>query len=105
MINKEILRRIKLVVFDLDGTLVDDNDKIGEKTKALIKELSGLGVKFSIATGRLLSAVTEHADSLEIKIPLITLDGTLIQRYPGEKSIFESHLPNRYVARALKFSR
>lgn len=104
MIDKDILKRIKLVVFDLDGTLVNDQNQIGEETKSLIRELSSLGVQFSIATGRLLSAVTDHADDLGIKIPLITLDGTLIQRYPGDKSIFEAHLPQKYVQRALKFA-
>ncbi|MEW6654836.1 MAG: HAD family hydrolase [Bacteroidota bacterium] len=104
MIDKDILKKIKLVVFDLDGTLVNDQNQVGDETKCLIKELSSLGVQFSIATGRLLSAVTEHADQLGIKIPLITLDGTLIQRYPGDKSIFESHLPKKYVQRALKLA-
>jgi Cof subfamily protein (haloacid dehalogenase superfamily) len=104
MIDKNILRKIKLVVFDLDGTLVNDQNQIGEETKSLIKELSSLDVQFSIATGRLLSAVTNHADELGIKIPLITLDGTLIQRYPGDKSIFEAHLPAKYVQRALKLA-
>ncbi len=104
MIDKDILKRIKLVVFDLDGTLVNDQNQIGEETKSLIKELSSIGVQFSIATGRLLSAVTNHADELGIKIPLITLDGTLIQRYPGDKSIFESHLPIKYVQRALNLA-
>ena len=104
MLNKELLRNIELVVFDLDGTLLDDEGNLSEETKTLVKELSGLGVKFSIATGRLLSAVTEIADMLEIKIPLITLDGTLIQRYPGEKSIFEAYIPSKYVLRALKLA-
>jgi len=104
MINKEILKRIRLVVMDLDGTLLDDNNQIGDETKNLVNELSGLGVQFSIATGRLLSAVTEHADCLKIKIPLITLDGALIQRYPGDKCIFESRLSERTVLRALNLA-
>lgn len=104
MLNKELLRKIELVVFDLDGTLLDDEGNVGEETKILVRKLSKLGVRFSIATGRLLSAVTEIADALEIKIPLITLDGTLIQRYPGEKSIFESYLPQKYVLRALRLA-
>jgi Cof subfamily protein (haloacid dehalogenase superfamily) len=104
MINKELLRRIKLVVFDLDGTLTDDNGIIGEETKNLIKDLSRLGVKFTIATGRLLSAVTNYADELDIKIPLITLEGTLIKRSPADKSVFEAFLPKKYVLRALKLT-
>lgn len=101
MINKDILKNIKLVVFDLDGTLLNENGKIGEESKSLIKELQNKNVLFSIATGRLLSAVSDIADELEIKIPLITLDGTLIKRFPNEKSVYESHLPVKYVKRAL----
>ena len=104
MINKELLRNIELVVFDLDGTLLDDNGNLGEETKSLVRELSQLGVKFSIASGRLLTAITEFADILEIKVPIISLDGSLIQRYPGEPSIFESHIPAKYVSRALKLA-
>lgn len=104
MLNKEILRNIELVVFDLDGTLLDDNGNLGEETITLVKELMGMGVKFSIATGRLLTAVTEFADILEIKNPIISLDGTLIQRYPGEESLFESHIPEKYVLRAIRFA-
>lgn len=104
MINKDILKEIKLVVFDLDGTLLDENGKAGEESKRLIKELSKKNVLFSIATGRLLSAVTEIADELEIKTPLITLDGTLIKRYPNEKSVYESHVPVKHVKRALNLA-
>ena len=104
MIDKGLLRKIELVVFDLDGTLTDDNDQIGDETKSLIKELTSFGVKFTIATGRLLSAVTHHADSLEIKIPLITLDGSLIKRYPTGQNVFESFLPEKHVLRALKLA-
>ncbi|PKL84197.1 MAG: hypothetical protein CVV24_01100 [Ignavibacteriae bacterium HGW-Ignavibacteriae-3] len=104
MLNKEILRRIKLVVFDLDGTLLDDDGNISDETVDLIHQLSALGVQFSIATGRLLSAVTDIADRLKIEIPLITLDGTLIQRSPGGDNIFESYLPAKYVSRALRLA-
>ncbi len=104
MIDKKILQRIKLVVFDLDGTLVDDDNQIGKETLYLINELTKLGVKFSIATGRLLSAVTDHADNLNITLPLITLDGTLIKRTPDGKSIFQAYLPAKYVKRALKLA-
>ncbi len=104
MIQKEYLRKIKLVVMDLDGTLVDDEDTISEETVTLIKKLRKMGVEFTIATGRLLSAVLDHADKLEIKIPLITLDGTIVNRYPGEPSIFESFLNVKHVKKAINLA-
>lgn len=104
MISKEYLRKIKLVVFDLDGTLIDDNNTISNEIISLISELSKHGVMFTIATGRLISAVLDHADSIGIKIPLITLDGTLIQRRPGEKCLYKSPLSSKHVKRAIKLA-
>ncbi|MFA7228961.1 MAG: Cof-type HAD-IIB family hydrolase [Melioribacteraceae bacterium] len=104
MLNKEILRKIELVVFDLDGTLLDDDGNVSEETIGLVAQLSSLGVRFSIATGRLPSAVTEIAARLGIDIPLITLDGTLIQGSSGGEIIFESYLQPKYVNRALRLA-
>lgn len=104
MINKELLKRIELVVFDLDGTLTDDRDNISPQIISLIKKLKNKGVKFSIATGRLHSAVLEHAKKIEIDIPLITLDGTLIKNPATDEIIFESSVPKKYVKRALELS-
>jgi Cof subfamily protein (haloacid dehalogenase superfamily) len=104
MIRKELLRRLRLVVLDLDGTLVDDEDNISEETVTLIKEIRKFGVEFTIATGRLLCAITHHAEKLDIKIPLISLDGTIVNRYPGEPSIFEAFMPVKHVKRALRLA-
>ncbi|MDP3444732.1 MAG: HAD family hydrolase [Ignavibacteria bacterium] len=104
MNGPEILKNIKAVIFDLDGTLIDDNDTINEETKSLIKALSKKDVVFSIATGRILSAVTYHADDLGITAPLITLDGTLIQRSLDQPVIFQSCLKESTVKRALNLA-
>ncbi len=42
----------KLVVLDIDGTLVTSEKKVTQKTKDYIKKASELGVKFAIASGR-----------------------------------------------------
>lgn len=42
----------KLVVLDIDGTLVTNDKKVTEKTKEYIKKASEMGVKFVIASGR-----------------------------------------------------
>ncbi|GAB4131670.1 MAG: Cof-type HAD-IIB family hydrolase [Ignavibacteriales bacterium] len=103
-INTDTLKDIKLIVFDLDGTLLNNDNQIGEETIELVKKLRQLGVRFSIASGRLHSAIIEHAATLEIKTPLISLDGCLIKSYPEEKILFESFVPKRYVTRALELA-
>ena len=103
MIDKNVLKTLKLVVFDLDGTLLNDRNEIGKDSIELVKKLQKAGVDFSIATGRLYSAMEQHAETLNLKIPLITLDGCLIQTREG-KIIFESCIKDKHTKKAIKLA-
>lgn len=104
MLSKERLKAIQLIIFDLDGSLLKSNGTIGDDTKHLVKKLEKLGVMFSFATGRLHSAILQYAEILDIKTPLISLDGCLIKNHPEGKIIFESFVPTKYVSQVLGFT-
>ena len=104
LINIKKLRNIKLVVSDLDGTLLSDDGTIGEQSKELITELQNYGVRFSFATGRLYSAVKDFANELKIDNPIISLDGSYIVDYPSNETIFESFVKEKYVKKAIMFA-
>ena len=104
MIDYKLLKKIKLIVFDLDGTLLRSDNTISAKTIQYVSELRGLGVRFSFATGRLHSAIIDHAATLNLRTPLISLDGSLIKSYPEGKILFESYIPEKYVKRAIELT-
>jgi Cof subfamily protein (haloacid dehalogenase superfamily) len=104
MFNRDKLRRIKIIVADLDGTLLTSNAEISERAKYLIKELKKKDVLFTFASGRLHSALTSFAEELKLNVPLISLDGSLIKNHLEEKVLFESIVPQRYVKKALQYS-
>lgn len=104
MSDKERLKNIKIVVSDLDGTLLKNDGSVGLETKKLIRELHNYDVLFSFATGRLHSAVTDIAKDLEIKNPIISLDGSVIKDFPSGETIFESFLKKKYVEKAVKYA-
>jgi hypothetical protein len=104
MPDKERLKNIKIVVSDLDGTLLKNDGSVGIETKKLIRELHNYDVLFSFATGRLHSAVTDTAKDLEIKNPIISLDGSVIKDFPSGETIFESFLKKKYVEKAVKYA-
>jgi len=104
MSDKERLKNIKIIVSDLDGTLLKNDGSVGVETKQLIRELHNYDVLFSFATGRLHSAVTDIAKELEIKNPIISLDGSLITDYPSGEIIFESFLKKKYVEKAVQYA-
>jgi len=98
------LGNIKIVVFDLDGTLLSNRGEIGEETKELIKKLKTYNVRFSFATGRLHTAIMKYAGELEIDTPLISLDGCLIKSYPKNEILFESFVKEKHVKKAVNFA-
>lgn len=105
MINKDNLSQLKLIVFDLDGTLLNDQGMIGSETQKLVKELKNFDVRFTMASGRLQCAITEYASLLELKTPIISLDGALIKsNFNGGDTVFESFVPERYVRKAVKLA-
>jgi Cof subfamily protein (haloacid dehalogenase superfamily) len=83
----EVLRmknRIKLVISDLDGTLLNKDHALSEYTKSVVKALTNENIPFWIATGR------HHCDALNISKKLgvdtflITANGATIADFSGE---------------------
>ena len=103
MLDNSKLKNLKLIVSDLDGTLLNDEGRIGSKSIELIDRLKSQGVRFSFASGRLHSAILEYANTLNISSPLISLDGSLIKSN-GNKIIYESYVPERYVRKAIELA-
>lgn len=76
---KHQLRGIKLLVIDIDGTLVDFQGEIGKKTLYLSKELKKIGIYCTLSSARSFYYSSHIAEELDIDIPFITLDGALIK--------------------------
>lgn len=57
----------KLVVLDIDGTLVNSKKQITEKTKEYIKKASEMGVRFIIASGRTPYGILPIAKEIELE--------------------------------------
>lgn len=104
LIDKNRLKKLKLIVFDVDGTLVNERDEIGQETIKYVKLLREMGVRFSFASGRQHSALLHHAETLNIISPLISLDGTLIKSHPEGKIVSESTIPDKYVRKAIQMA-
>lgn len=104
MLDESRLKNLGLIVFDLDGTLLRDDDSISPEVVELVTELKKLGVRFSFASGRLHSAIKRHAETLKITTPLISLDGSLIKSFPKGDIIFHSYVKAKYVHKAIQMA-
>ena len=104
MLNTDRLKNIELIVSDVDGTLLNDEGIVGKHTKYLINELKRSGVMFSFASGRLHSALLPVAEELNIRVPIISLDGTVIKSVNTDEYIHQLFLKKKNVKKAIELS-
>lgn len=95
---------MKLVVSDLDGTLLNEHSQISDETREAIKKLTEKGVDFAIATGRGIGSVKAFKERLGLNIYLICNNGANIYD-KNENTIFEKCMQEETVEKIIKFFR
>lgn len=70
--------KYKLICIDLDGTLLNDNKEVSIENIKIIQEAIKKGVVICITTGRILKFVDKYNDILNISIPVIASNGSII---------------------------
>jgi hydroxymethylpyrimidine pyrophosphatase-like HAD family hydrolase len=90
----------RLVVTDLDGTLLDPAGRLSPRTRQVVDELRRRGVSLALATSRRLSGVWAIAQELGGPLWLIVYDGALTQAYPTARVLAQRTLPPAQGQRA-----
>lgn len=80
---------IKLIVSDMDGTILNSSKKLTEKTKDAIRFARINGVNFTIATGRMYSSAAIFARQLDVNLPIIACNGALIKNHLTKEVLYE----------------
>lgn len=78
----------KLIVTDMDGTLLNDDKNVSEENKKALKKAREMGIKIAIATGRIYTSAKFYANLLELDTPIIACNGAIIRE---EKSGYTLH--------------
>ena len=76
---------IKLLVIDIDGTLLNPWRQVTARTLAAVRAAQRAGIIVTLATGRRYRNSLEIANELGIDIPVIVCDGALIMQHPHGK--------------------
>lgn len=75
----------KLVVLDVDDTIVTKTNKLSEATRRAVLAVQKRGVAVTLASGRMYQTMRRLADELAIETPLISCNGALVR---GGKTVF-----------------
>lgn len=94
---------VKLVVIDLDGTLLNPQHSISQVSKQTLKQVYQQGIEIMLATGRHYQDVYLLAQQLHIPTALITSNGARVHNEQA-KLIYENHIPENLVAEILALS-
>ncbi|SFP73092.1 Cof-type HAD-IIB family hydrolase [Sphingomonas rubra] len=90
---------VRLVVSDVDGTLVDKNKKLTDGTVAAVGRLREAGVGFTIISARPRSGLMPLLDALELDEPVGAFNGGIVFRRSGE--VIERHRIDADVAKGI----
>lgn len=96
-------KKIKLVVTDVDGTLMPINGNLPEQIKNTVEKLKTAGIKLVLATGRMYNAAYPVKAELKLNTPIICYQGAMIR---DENTIyFEQNVPKNTAAEIIQHIR
>lgn len=72
------MKREVLYISDLDGTLLTSNRELSNYSKDTLNRLIDSGVHFSVATARSSATALKILEDLNIKVPVILMNGVVI---------------------------
>lgn len=104
MVKKQeggIMMKYKLVVTDMDGTLLNSNGQVPVENQKAFKALQDKGIHVAVATGRIYTSARVFARYLGITTPIIACNGAVVKDLKTEKIIYESHLSKEDCIRIL----
>lgn len=102
---RERAQKIKMIVCDMDGTLLDENGKLTPETLRAADFARERGIYITIASGRTYTMLSAFIEPLGIKGPVITGNGTQIIDSRTDAVLTEHLLDHAEAVKMLRFCR
>ncbi|MBQ0066074.1 MAG: HAD family phosphatase [Firmicutes bacterium] len=97
--------KYKCIALDMDGTLLNSDKKISEKTRLAIEEAAKMGKIIVLNTGRGVSELSDFREILKDVRYANCLSGGLVYDFQEEKAIFSQELPYTLVQELFPYAR
>ncbi|MCQ2565357.1 MAG: HAD family hydrolase [Clostridia bacterium] len=101
MINSEALKEIKILAFDLDGTLLDGRSRISDRVKETLIKATEMGLNVVIATGRAISTIPDEVLHFPGIRYAVTSNGARIYDLVANESVYSNLLTADAVEAAM----
>ena len=87
------MEKIKLIAFDLDGTLLTRDKRLTPENEDALYRAAGLGIELVPATGRFWSAMPEELLRLPFLRYAITINGAQVRDLRNDRALTRAELP------------
>lgn len=96
--------RIDLVALDLDGTLLDPEDRVSPRSRSAIRALLEGGVRVVLVTGRGVDLPSKISRDLGLNLPIICCHGALTKDFHANRILNELPLPLVYAKPMVEYA-
>ncbi|WP_156130561.1 Cof-type HAD-IIB family hydrolase [Paenibacillus durus] len=98
--------KYRLLALDMDGTLLNSEERITPDTVKWIHKAVDAGIHVCLSTGRAFSSAYPYAQQLGLKTPMVTVNGSEVWRAPHElyrRSLMDPQLIKQMHAIAIGY--
>lgn len=96
---------IRLIVSDLDGTLLNNEKKISERTLNAILEAKKQGIRICMASGRYDTMMSIYSDAVKGCDYLLSCNGAMVKNEQNHEVLFSACIPVEGVRKILNYFR
>jgi Cof subfamily protein (haloacid dehalogenase superfamily) len=96
---------VKLIVTDLDGTLLNDEKHIPYENIQALRAALEKGINVSVATGRNFGSAKRYIEELDLDVPVIFQNGAFIYEWMENKIIYKSDLKSEIAVNIVEKAR
>lgn len=94
--------KYKMMAVDIDGTLLDSQNRLTGEVKHAIRLAVSKGLIFTICTGRPIQGVEPLIDEIGLDIPFITYNGAMVVMGKSRQIIYEQNLTSEDSMRIME---
>jgi len=97
--------KYKLLLLDIDGTIVSLNFKLSSRLKNAVREAQKRGILVTLTTGRMFKTSLPFVKELNITLPIICYQGALIKNPLNNELIYHEPVPVDLAKEVIKIAR
>lgn len=83
----------RVYISDLDFTLLNENAELSDTCKERINYLLDQGIHFTVASARSIQSITHILEGVNLKLPVVTLNGTMVSDFDTRKHLYTNTIP------------